>query len=580
MRKIIKLSIFAIMFIFSAATIAISASAWYVSLIIVFYQYEDGSEAAPTYRVQEPEYGITYHIDSPYIEGYTPDQEYIECTYKGTEAFYVKYYENGYKLTINYIDEDGNILADPYSKVYSEISEYEIESPIIDGYIPDQEVVSGNIDSNTEINVIYSKTKYSLIINYLDEDNNQLFDSYDEELIKNTEYNVISPTKEGFTPNLETVSGTLDSNKEINVIYSKNSYILTINYLDELNNVIKNPSIISYKYGDEYNILVPNINGYSIDKNKISGTIYSNASIDLIYKADILTLTINYLDENNNVISKQYQNSYTYGSEYNVKSPEVYGYNPNIEYVTGTINSDKVVDVIYKKNDYRLIINYVDEEGNSMSDRYFSSMQYGLSFDVPSPIIYGYTPSESHISGVLDKDYEYTVIYSKNDYVLKINYVDSNGNKIIDSYTATLKYNTPYSIDTPIVEGYSVNLSNVSGVLTSDTEINVLFQAKSYNLIIHCIDIKNNILINTYTYTLKYYEDYEIVTPKIDGYYTNERSICGVMSNGTLEVNVYYHEGEKAFDGAQVVVNVSTILSSFFTILIVSFGVIKKTIFK
>ena len=259
MRKIIKLSIFAIMFIFSAATIAISASAWYVSLIIVFYQYEDGSEAAPTYRVQEPEYGITYHIDSPYIEGYTPDQEYIECTYKGTEAFYVKYYENGYKLTINYIDEDGNILADPYSKVYSEISEYEIESPIIDGYIPDQEVVSGNI---------IAKVKHIGIDNYtsvISRDATKRVKEVVNLVLKELEcYNGLVQLK-SFDPFIVRQLKKVTNKYKIGLLVMKNSRSKKLNLLVNTGLIYKVPfdflavdkKMLDHKYYDKYILKCP-----------------------------------------------------------------------------------------------------------------------------------------------------------------------------------------------------------------------------------------------------------------------------------------------------------------------------------
>ena len=187
MKKIFKLTIFTLLLFFSVATIAVSSFAWYVSIIIVYYNYEDGSEAAPTYREKDPVYGVTYHIDSPKIEGYKPDMEYVEYTYAGTKAFWVTYYADGYNLIINYLDEDGNKISDSYNKILSKDSNYEIESPIIDGYIADQEVVSGTLDSDKEINVIYTRNKFNLTINYKDIDGNTVSNSYKETLIKNTE---------------------------------------------------------------------------------------------------------------------------------------------------------------------------------------------------------------------------------------------------------------------------------------------------------------------------------------------------------------------------------------------------------
>ena len=94
---------------------------------------------------------------------------------------------------------------------------------------------------------------------------------------------------------------------------------------------------------------------------------------------------------------------------------------------------------MYSKCDYDLIINYVDEENNVISNRYYANMKYESEFNVPSPIIDGYTPNYDYIEGILDKNLEYTVTYSKNDYKLVIKYVDSNGNKFCDDYIDTVK---------------------------------------------------------------------------------------------------------------------------------------------
>ena len=165
MKKLLKIFIFSLLLFFSVATISVTSNAWYVQLIIIYYQYEDGSEAYETYRERDPEYGVTYHIDSPTIEGYTPDYEYIEYTYTGMKGFWVTYYKDGYNLKINYIDEEGNELANSYNKTLNKNSEYSIESPMIDGYIPNIEVVSGTLEADTEINVIYTRNKYNLVIN-------------------------------------------------------------------------------------------------------------------------------------------------------------------------------------------------------------------------------------------------------------------------------------------------------------------------------------------------------------------------------------------------------------------------------
>lgn len=576
MKKINKFILFIILFFFSAITLISNVKAWYVSIIIVYYQYEDGSTAHDTYRENDPVYGVLYHIDSPTIEGYTPDQEYVEYVFNGTKAFIVKYYQNGYRLKINYLDQDGNTLFDSYNQVLNKNSEYRIESPIYEGYEPNISVVEGILENDTEINVIYSKNTYNLVINYIDDEGNKLADSYNQNLIKNSKYEIESPTIKGYTPNINVVEGILDIDKNIDVIYTKNDYEIKVNYLDEKNNIISDTDTFKFKYKDEYNINPKEIEGYSTLDDNVGGIIESNLEIDFIYIPNKYKLIINYIDEANNQIYPSLELELDYNSNYDIIAPIVYGYSPYLDNVSGLIKEDTIINLMYSKNDYELIINYLDEDNNILSNRYYAKLKYESEFNVPSPIIDGYTPNNDYISGKLDKNLEYDVIYTKNDYELVINYIDERGNKLIESYNSTLKYNDEYNIEVPKLEGYTPNIDYVSGIISHDTIVDVLYRINDYNLIINCFDINQNKLLKTYNYLLKYNEKYEIITPAIDNYYTNEGLVKGCMINGNVIVNIYYHRIETPIDGNKVLIQISAKVSSSIILLYFSFEIIRK----
>lgn len=66
------------------------------------------------------------------------------------------------KLTVNYIDELGNKLAESYTTTVSE-HRYSIKSPEIEGYKPVYDILEGEILNDEEINVEYYQVCYNLV---------------------------------------------------------------------------------------------------------------------------------------------------------------------------------------------------------------------------------------------------------------------------------------------------------------------------------------------------------------------------------------------------------------------------------
>ncbi len=88
--------------------------------------------------------------------GVAYDHDSVAFTGKSTLDTPAKEYE----LTIKYLDKEQNSLADEYHATLPENSEYNVKSPKIDGYTPDQTEVSGTItDSNVETIVTYTENK-------------------------------------------------------------------------------------------------------------------------------------------------------------------------------------------------------------------------------------------------------------------------------------------------------------------------------------------------------------------------------------------------------------------------------------
>ena len=173
------------------------------------------------------------------IEGYTYDSASSDTLTIGTDVsknvINLYYTKNSYKLTINYVYENGTLVEEdklkpnPYTQTLDYGTEYWVKSPFIYGYTVDKPVVEGKLTENTTETVTYRKrTDLSYTVNYYwngttDEVaesktvNNQTFEA------EVTEHPVAA---EGYTPvSTDPKKITIDANSANNVItfyYYKN----------------------------------------------------------------------------------------------------------------------------------------------------------------------------------------------------------------------------------------------------------------------------------------------------------------------------------------------------------------------
>ena len=486
MKKLVKLFSLVIASFVAFLLLNNSVKAWFTSILIVYYQYEDKTTAAPTVR-QYPSYGEAFSILSPEIEGFNPDIPVVEGVFSDSIAYWVTYYPENikeeYLLKINYVDDAGNILFDSFENKYESNYNYEIESPLKTGYTPDKLVVSGTLTENTEIDVIYKKNKYELQIDYLDEFGESIYDSYVDTLYYEEEYNILSPTIYGHTPNHESINGIITENIKYEVTYYRNSYELIINYIDEKGKSLYPSYTENLKYNDEYNVEVPNINGYTPNCEFVSGNILDNTTIDVIYSKNTYYITINYVDENNNKLIDSDIYSFKYLTRFSIEAKEIDGYTPIVDEVEGIADSNKELNIQYRINQYLLTINYLDECGRPILESYQELLDYNSYYEIESLDIRGYKCSNKIVSGIIEEDTIINVIYSKVKSELIIYYVDARFNNIICPTVLELDYYTYYTFVTPCIKGYYTNKFNVVGYTHYDyNEIVIIYyKLPAYN---------------------------------------------------------------------------------------------------
>ena len=202
------------------------------------------------------------------------------------------------------------------------------------------------------------------------------------------------------------------------------------------------------------------------------------------YKKNTAKLTINYVYKDGSKAAESHEAELPYQSDYSVTSPDITGYTADNPVVSGTMPAGNVeVTVTYTKNSYNLKINYEYEDGSKAAESHEDTLSYQSDYSVTSPDITGYTADNLVVSGTMPaNDVEVTVTYTKNSYKLKINYVYEDGSKAAESHEAELPYQSDYSVESPVIEGYTANNLVVSGTMPAgNVEVTVTYTKNSYS---------------------------------------------------------------------------------------------------
>ena len=90
-------------------------------------------------------------------------------------------------------------------------------------------------------------------------------------------------------------------------------------------------------------------------------------------------------------------------------------------------------------------------------------------------------PQKQTVDFTKDKG-ELTFYYKKNTAKLTINYVYKDGSKAAESHEAELPYQSDYSVESPVIEGYTANNLVVSGTMPAgNVEVTVTYTKNSYS---------------------------------------------------------------------------------------------------
>ena len=125
-------------------------------------------------------------------------------------------------LTVRYIGENGQMISDPFYRSYEYGDPYTVSSPMISGYVPDLQVVSGKITEDMVIDVHYVQESHTITIIYRDLDGQVIYETTTTTAVAGDEYRINAPAIPGYVSLQQVISGEMPSrDMQITLFYAK-----------------------------------------------------------------------------------------------------------------------------------------------------------------------------------------------------------------------------------------------------------------------------------------------------------------------------------------------------------------------
>ncbi len=310
----------------------------------------------------------------------------------------------------DYVDENGNKLADSETQETKYFADYTTEAKEIKGYELKETPVNaaGKIDADeTVVTFVYALKDSSVIINYVDENGKEIAASESTTGKYFEKYTTYPKTVLGYE--LIAASDNAEGTREEDVIHVYYTYKLkastvVVNYVDINGKEIAESETLNGKVFEEYKTEAKQINGYQLTMlpGNANGTFAENQQVvNYVYALKGSGVIANYVDEAGNKLAEsvaQYGNVF---DEYSTSAKEIKGYELVAvpENAEGELTEELItVNYVYRLKDSKIIVNYVDEDGNEIAE---SDIVSGKVFD-------SYSTSAKNI-------YEYSLISSTNN---------------------------------------------------------------------------------------------------------------------------------------------------------------------
>ncbi len=252
-----------------------------------------------------------------------------------------------------------------------------------------------------------------------------------------------------------------------------------------------------------------------------------------------------------------------YGSAYQIESPTIDGFAPDLFVVSGKVTGDPATDMVnvyYTSTKNQLRIIYMLQDTKEVIGAYTETLNVGGAFDIPSPEHTGYTPGQERVTGAMTPEGKtFVVYYDPNAYTVAF---DADGGTC-STAEKTVIYNNLYGYDkatdtyaalpTPIKVGYIFDGWYLGGKkITEDTSVQTAgdhtltakWKALDFTLTIRYIFQDGAQAALQHTATLSVGQEYTVTSPTLIGYTADLPVVTGAIAAQNRVITVTYTANE------------------------------------
>ncbi|ANZ59931.1 hypothetical protein AYR61_00215 [Secundilactobacillus paracollinoides] len=506
-------------------------------------------------------YGESYETSAPTFDGYTVATTPSNATgifTTDTPAIIYTYTANTETVTVHYVDADGVSLSDDTTSTGAYNTPYTTTPATVTGYhvstTPTNAAGTYQVD-NADVTYVYSPDTETVTVHYVDSNNTTI--SPDQTVSGNygSPYETNPATVEGYTLTTtpSNAMGTLDvTNAAVTYVYTADTETVTVSYVDQNNQTIHPSTTQSGAYKSDYEMAPLPIDGYTLTTTPANATgtyDVTNPEVVYVYTANTETVTISYVDQNNQSIQASTTQSGAYNSAYTTAPATIEGYTLTTTptNATGTYGlTDTEVVYVYSADPETVIVRYEDTTGKTIWPSTTLDGNYNESYSAEAATVSGYTLNSytEKTSGsfcVTNPDVVY--VYTADPETLTVRYEDSNGQSIIDPTTVEGVYNGSYTTEPKTIEGYTLASStdNTTGTYTVDTpDVVYTYTADPETVTVVYQNTDGQSIANSEVLTGDYATSYESQAKTIAGYTLTSTPTNATGTYGVSNADVVY----------------------------------------
>ncbi|WP_283586483.1 MucBP domain-containing protein [Limosilactobacillus vaginalis] len=485
--------------------------------------------------------GKKYQIDLPDIPGYQKPVSQVTGKYeRAQDSIIVHYRSNEVSLTINYLDaRTKKPLAKFQSKTIKGLfgTAYTIEPKMIDGYQLQNKPseLSGIYNRKQEVvNLMYMPNKSKVIVHQLDQAHNVLFEPFSIDGYFGDEYHIHPDALKGYT--FEKASDDLDGTyanhpKDINLYFKSQVVHFDLLPVNQFKKVIddKYKVVISGMVGQHFSTGLPKIPGFSNSATNVGGTIKADMANTVKY--------IQYYPKDSSVVVhysyaggpkdgaapyKDYLIKGKVADEYNYQAPELVGYQPDRETISGTFKpTQQDIFVTYKVEHEDYLIEYRNQDGKIVGQLPQASGEFGDLITVNRDIPKGYhLPVGTSNEVMLNGSKHYIVPVTADSLIVELVTQTVDGKDLGIHRQINGFYHQPQSFHAPQINGYDiVGQQDIQINFDLDVQtIKIKYKPQARQIKVRFIDTQGSDLTEPKLVKGKFNQAYDIKAPSINGY--------------------------------------------------------------